>query len=104
MRNAMICASLVLAMFLAWPMVFGGSGAVLNAASRHATVAVATVVVAPEPKPLEASVVAAPKPASPESCYARYERSYAACSGDGGCRMGAGNNWDVCEATGAWPE
>ncbi len=39
------------------------------------------------------------------TCCQRYERAYNSCrAGDASCRMLMGDNWDVCEATGFWPE
>ena len=89
MRKTLICAGLVLALFLAWPMIFGGSGSAVSAAPR--AVPKVGPVKRPKPKKLD--------------CYPLYERAYSACtSGDiGGCRMMAGHSWDVCEAEGAWP-
>ena len=89
MRKTLICAGLVLALFLLWPMMFGGVGASVSAAAP----------MPPKVKPAKRS-----KPAKLD-CYPFYEQAYAACtSGDiGGCRMMAGHNWDVCEASGAWP-
>ena len=89
MRKTLICAGLVLALFLAWPMVFGGAGSAVSAASR----------VPPKAAPAKRS-----KPKKLD-CFPHYEQAYAACTaGDiGGCRMMAGYKWDVCEAEGTWP-
>lgn len=43
--------------------------------------------------------------ANPIGCYQRYQIAYRACRpNDGGCRMGAADKWDLCEATGFWKE
>lgn len=86
MRKAIVCVSFVLALFLAWPMLFGGEGSVVSAA-----------VPPPPAAPKVAKVSVAPRPA-PESCYKRYERAYGTCGNDGGCRMNAAAAWDACEA------
>lgn len=89
----MICASFVLALFLAWPVLVGGGGAAVNAAVPQPPSLQAAPPAAP--KVVKASVAPTPKV---ESCYARYEKAYAACGNDGGCRMNAAAAWDVCEA------
>jgi hypothetical protein len=100
MRNLMICATLVLAIFLGWPLAFGGKGQPhLGTARAEAKApAIAAVRIA---EPAAVSV-----PVKPESCYKRYQRTIRECSGRDAstCRLGAADHWDMCEATGFWPE
>lgn len=110
MRRAMICVSVMLAILQLWPMVFGQSHVSVESAaqaskptlvaSRETVPAVATQ---PAPAVKYAAQVSEPKPQL--SCYRRYQAVYAACSSnDGSCRMKAADNWDLCEATGLWPQ
>ena len=108
MRNAMICVSCMLAIFLAWPYVFGGTGTVMPSATeardavKAAVAAVPAVHVIPEAQ-------AAPAPATPikpESCYKRFQREVKLCkegANSAACKLGAADHWDMCEATGFWP-
>ncbi len=106
----MICVSVMLAIFLAWPLVFGGANAIqLDAAPAHARPASDSAHVTLQPQLIKTAVKpAAPRVSAPPpmSCYKRYETEYAACGGAGGgaCRMQAADHWDLCEATGFWPE
>lgn len=104
----MICASLMLAVFLAWPFVFGKDGGAMPSAAearnavKAAVAAVPAVHVIPE-------AVAAPAPAAPvkpESCYKRFQREVKLCTegaSSAACKLGAADHWDICEATGFWP-
>ncbi|MFL9842430.1 hypothetical protein ABS767_15780 [Sphingomonas sp. ST-64] len=104
MRDAMICVSVMLAIFLAWPMVFGSNeAAAVRAATVEATVPAAR---AAEAKLIRTSVRAAEIPPAKalESCFKRYEREYAMCGPTNiACRMKVADSWDLCEATGFWP-
>ncbi|MCW3837923.1 hypothetical protein ACFQ1E_18215 [Sphingomonas canadensis] len=110
----MICVSVMLAIFLGWPLAFGGKSPGLDASivdARPVAAAVAaTRAKPPAPAPAHA---AAPAPAAepaapvkPESCYKRYQREVKQCSGSSSaaCRLKAADGWDLCEATGFWPE
>jgi hypothetical protein len=101
----MICVSVMLAVFLGWPLAFGGrdSGG-LEASSRAEARPVAAVVPAEKPQYLQAS--AAATQARPESCYHRFQREVRQCAAQNGaaCRLKSADNWDLCEATGFWPE
>ena len=104
MRNAMICVSMMLAVFLGWPLAFGSGGTPTLQQSRAEASAILAPVAAAEVKPVQ--VAAAAVPAKPESCYKRYQREIRQCTGGSGaaCRLGAADHWDMCEATGFWPE
>lgn len=96
----MICVSVMLAVFLAWPMVFGSPK---TSAARAAT---ATAAAGADARLVKTVVKPAPLPATKplESCFKRYEREYAQCSSvNSSCRMKVADNWDLCEATGFWP-
>ncbi|MCW3847723.1 hypothetical protein OF829_10770 [Sphingomonas sp. LB-2] len=103
MRNMMICVSVMLAVFLGWPLAFGGGEATVLQPSRAEarTVAVAATVPA-----TAAAVQATPATPKAESCYKRYQREVRQCSGGAGaaCRLKQADHWDMCEATGFWPE
>jgi hypothetical protein len=104
----MICVSVMLAIFLAWPLAFGEnnknmpSAAEARNAVKAAVAAVPAVHVIPE-------AIAAPAPAAPakpESCYKRFQREVKLCANgaaSAACRLGAADHWDMCEATGFWP-
>ena len=100
----MICVSVMLAVFLGWPLAFGGGTAtVLQPTRAEAAVA----VVAPASTAV-AQTAAALTPSAPkaESCYKRYQREVRQCSGgsSAACRLQSADHWDMCEATGFWPE
>ncbi|MFZ5747785.1 MAG: hypothetical protein ACOY45_09020 [Pseudomonadota bacterium] len=104
MRNAMICASVMLAVFLGWPLAFGDGGK----ANLEAGKAEARAVAETAPQKVAAAVPAASAPvaaAQPESCYKRYQRTVKQCvPSDPACRQRASDEWDMCEATGFWPD
>ena len=98
----MICVSVMLAVYLGWPLVFGGERRSLESpAEAHA------VTAAPKPKfvPGAVAVDTDTKP-KPESCYKRYQREVKLCEGSAAaaCKLGAADHWDMCEATGFWPD
>jgi hypothetical protein len=97
----MICLSVMLALFLGWPLAFGGdrSPRLETARAEAVTVAVAA------PAKLTPAVATA-EPVKPESCYKRYQRENRLCTGNAAaaCRLKAADSWDLCEATGFWPE
>lgn len=98
----MICVSVMLAVFLGWPLAFGGGG---NAGADQPAVAAAS---AEKPKPAQHSatqLASAEMPAPAESCYKRYQREIKQCAdGSAACRLKSADNWDLCEATGFWPD
>lgn len=100
----MICVSVMLAIFLAWPMVFGSEQA---SAVRAAGAKVAAVAApAADARLVQTSVKSASTPQAKalESCFKRYQREYARCNAiDSSCRMKVADQWDLCEATGFWP-
>lgn len=104
----MIAVSFVLALYLGWPLAFGGSGTRVIAPPAEAR----SVASAPARPGLSvsATVAAAVKSVAtikPESCYKRYQREVKLCGGDGpagaACRLGVADHWDMCESTGFWP-
>ena len=104
MRNAMICVSVMLAVFLGWPLAFGGRDSGGIEPSRAEARPVAVAATADQAQFVQVSSPA--KPAQPESCYHRYQREVKQCSGQNGaaCRLKSADSWDICEATGFWPE
>ena len=105
MRKLMIGASVLLAMFQVWPLVFGGrapvgAARVVTSAAPRVVEAVATSGDLPRIVPV--STMPAP---APESCYRQYQAHFAACrAGDQACHVKAADDWDLCEATGFWPQ
>jgi hypothetical protein len=100
----MIAVSVMLAIFLAWPLVFGHSAAPVDAAPVQAHTLASgkaeLALVDGTSKPVR--YAAARKP---ESCYHRYQREVAVCSvNSASCRMSVADRWDLCEATGFWPQ
>ena len=104
----MILVSVMLAVFLGWPLVFGGnhdSGAIETVRAKPVAAAASA-----QPQLFQAAVqtvaAATQSPVQAESCYKRYQREVKTCSGNGSaaCRLKSADNWDLCEATGFWPE
>jgi zona occludens toxin (predicted ATPase) len=103
----MICVSVMLAVFLGWPLAFGGRDAVRIETSRAEARPVAVAASSEQAQLIQASApAAAPASAQPESCYHRYQREVKACTSANGaaCRLKSADNWDLCEATGFWPD
>ncbi len=103
----MICVSVMLAVFLGWPLAFGGKGTPTIETSGAAAIAAA----APKPEAAQLPVLTvnlpAQKPApQAESCYKRYQREVKLCTGanSAACRLQNADHWDMCEATGFWPQ
>ena len=100
----MILVSVMLAVYLAWPLAFGSHG---NRGLESPAEA-REVVAAPKPRVVAAAaaVVVAAVSVKPESCYKRYQREVKLCEGSSSaaCRMGAADHWDMCESTGFWPD
>ena len=100
----MICVSVMLALFLGWPLAFGGGQAtVLQPTRAEAAVAVAAPAGVAA---VETAAVTLPATPKAESCYKRYQREVRQCSGSASaaCRLQSADHWDMCEATGFWPE
>ena len=100
MRKWMICASVVLAMFQLWPVVFGHNSSSEASASMPAPHLVPAVATAMGGR----VTVSASKPTGPpQSCYAHYRAVYSVCAvGDRACHLRAADAWDLCEAKGTW--
>lgn len=101
MRNVMICVSVMMALFLGWPLAFGGgnSGGIQPGSRAEARIVEAVV---PKVTPAAATVDSS----RPESCYKRFQRENRQCDGRNSqaCKLKAADQWDMCEATGFWPE
>ena len=106
MRRAMICVSVMLALFQIWPTIFGQRGAGALAAET-------ALPSAPKPSSVAAAVKAIPIPArasnlgsaAPRSCEAQYQAALRRCDAtDKSCRIKTIDQSDVCDATGFWPE
>lgn len=105
----MICVSVMLAIFLAWPIVFGGDTAAVQQTVQQPSTrqAVLQAVSGAAKASTVASVVPANvAPAVVESCLRRYQREDALCTAAQGqaCRQRAADAWNLCEARGVWPE
>lgn len=105
MRNAMICVSVMLALLQAWPVIFGHRGGIapttapVLAAAPRVTMAVAKASTAPKMMPTVASAPA------PKTCYQQYRAKFGQCAaGDRVCHIKIADQWDLCEATGMWPQ
>ncbi len=108
----MICITVMLAVFLGWPLAFGGDA---PSGVREVRAAASSAVVAARSVPRDkAQVVRAgfdPDVSGvterPESCYNRFRRENRACErGNAGaaCRLKASDQWDLCEARGVWTD
>ncbi|HEX8413405.1 MAG TPA: hypothetical protein VF637_05900 [Sphingomicrobium sp.] len=105
MRRVIICVSFMLAILQLWPVVFGQSAG--------AGAASAAAVVTPKPgagvsqlsvKPVTNIAIGSKSPSLP-TCFETYGRRFAQCSGnDSACQLRVIDHWDVCEATGLWPD
>lgn len=101
----MILASVMLAIYLGWPLAFGGARRGLETPAEARGVAAA-----PPARHIERTAhakAAAPEASAtrPESCYKRYQREVKLCYGAtaAACKLGAADHWDMCEVTGFWP-
>jgi hypothetical protein len=102
----MICVSVMLAVFLCWPLAFGGhSATALDSRAGANPVAVSAPAEPPEVIQAMAQADALQEGPKAESCYKRYQREVKTCNGGGSaaCRLKNADNWDLCEATGFWP-
>jgi hypothetical protein len=100
----MICVSVMLAVFLGWPLAFGGGNHVRLETARAEAKTVALAEPAAQARVIP--VITQPTSAAPESCYKRYQREIRQCSGvsNAACRLATADHWDMCEATGFWPQ
>lgn len=113
MRNAMICASVMLAMFLGWPLAFGGGHEAPRLAREVASIPLPAPADrertgdAPRLLPAGISAPSGDVVRRPESCYSRFRRQNRSCSvapSGASCRLKVADQWDICEATGFWPD
>ena len=112
MRNALICAGTMLAMLLAWPMLFGGTAASTSAASAAGSTVTMRV---PAPVAVRRAAQPAAPPTAPlaslpkltnvnESCRTSLARVRQLCApADTACGQSAEDAFDICEARGRWP-
>lgn len=110
MRKAMICVSVLLALFHLWPIVFsprvpptaaqGARPAALATQVMPTQIGVVAMVDQPPPMAPAAATVAVPK-----SCYRQYRMTVDRCpAGDRSCQARTADQWDLCEARGMWPQ
>ena len=106
MRNAMICTTIMMAIFLAWPMAFGDDHRPGFAPGPARAEALAfDTPVRTTPIRIEVRSAAITDRTVPASCQKRYEQAYSGCAiADRECRITAGEDWDICDQTGFWPE
>lgn len=104
MRNALICISVMLAVLLAWQSFFDGKG---GDAAKHAIArALDTKLEREKPKPaagVSISMLIPPAAAKPVPCDRSYAKAVRECGLDASCRMAAADHYDLCQATGMWP-
>jgi hypothetical protein len=102
----MILASVMLAIYLGWPLAFGGARRGLETPAEGRGVTAVPAARHIERSALaEAKVPEATAATRPESCYKRYQREVKLCNGAtaAACKLGAADHWDMCEVTGFWP-
>lgn len=104
MRKMMIFVSVLLALFQLYSMAATGrrdkapTAASVVAAAPRAMLAVAAASSAPQ---MAAVTASAP---TPKSCYRQYQAKFQQCgAADRACHLNAADQWDLCEATGVWP-
>lgn len=99
----MICVSVMLAVFLAWPMLFGGDTSASQQTTRQAVI---QAVSGAAKAATVSRAVREPAPAVVEACSKRYRREDAMCTAAQGhaCRQRAADAWNLCEARGVWPD
>jgi len=100
----MILVSVMLAVYLGWPLAFGGKQRGLETPAEARGVAAPVSV--SKPAKAAAQLASAPASTRPESCYKRYQREVKLCTGEAtsaACKLGAADHWDMCEVTGFWP-
>jgi len=104
----MICVSVMLAVFLGWPLAFGGANHVTIETARAEAKTVEVAAPATKTMLIPAAAQSTPAAATtqPESCYKRYQREIRQCTGtnSAACRLQSADHWDMCEATGFWPD
>lgn len=103
MRNALICISVMLALVLAWQSFFDGKAG--DAADQVLAKALDTKLEHEKLKPaaVSLSMLIPPAAAKPVPCDRSYARAVRECGIDASCRMAASDHYDLCQATGMWP-
>jgi len=103
----MILVSVMLAIYLGWPLAFGGKQRGLETPAEARGVAAAPATIARHAGSRSSPAATAAAPNRPESCYKRYQREVKLCTREAtaaACKLGAADHWDMCEVTGFWPE
>ena len=98
MRRAMIGITTVLVLLQVWPSVFGQrSASDISVPLAHAA--------AGTPVDQVRGTASAWETSNPPACFAEYRRTLNACAkGDKTCETKTVNAFDLCEATGFWPQ
>ncbi|MGL4303202.1 MAG: hypothetical protein ACRCS5_10930 [Sphingomonas sp.] len=99
----MIFVSVLLALFQIYSMAATGRrDKAPTAASVVAAAPRAVLAVAAASTPPMAAVAASAPP--PKSCYRQYQAKFQHCGpADRACHLNTADQWDLCEATGVWP-
>lgn len=106
MRGAMICVSVMLAIVLAWPSVFGSTGRKSPVLDIPVPVKAAAPAFGEQTRKAASAglgMLIPPASAKPESCERHHSRAIQACGSDTACQAAASDKWDLCQATGVWP-
>lgn len=105
MRKAMICISVMLALFQLLPMLYGhrmSTSAAQAAVSQPVSKRMEAVAIADKMPQMTPASVSVP---GPKTCYRQYRVKYDRCqAGDRACHAKMADQWDLCEATGMWPK
>lgn len=103
MRNALICISVMLALVLAWQSFFDGKSG--GSARQVIAKALHTKFEQEKPRPMAVSIdmLIPPAAAKPVPCDRSYAKAVRACGIDASCRTAAVDHYDLCQATGMWP-
>ncbi len=98
MRRAMICITAMLVLVQIWPSIFGQrSASDLSVPAAHAAFS--------SPAPTRRGTASAWETSTPPACFPQYRQSLTTCAkGDRVCTAKAANAYDMCDATGFWPQ
>jgi hypothetical protein len=98
MRRAMVGITTMLVLLQVWPSVFGQrSASDISVPLAHAA--------SGNPVDQVRGTASAWETSNPPACFAGYRRTLNACAkGDTACAAKTTNAYDLCEATGFWPQ